>query len=62
MAGDRGGPTVIETGGGGAGWFVAVVVLIVALIGGYFLFNGSVDNGKDVNVKIQLPKVDNKAN
>ena len=58
MPKDNDGPTIIETGGGGSGadWFVAVLVLIAALVGGYFLMDGKFNSGKDINVKVELPK------
>ncbi len=58
MPNDNGGPTIIQTGGGGsgAGWFVAVLVLIAVLVGGYFFMNGKFNGGKDINVKVELPK------
>ena len=57
MPNENGGPTIIQTGGGsGAGWFVAVLVLIAVLVGGYFFMNGNFNGGKDINVKVELPK------
>lgn len=51
--------TTVVTTGGGAGWTVAVILLAVLIGGGLYLYSsGMLDNSKDIEVKIELPKAE----
>jgi hypothetical protein len=52
---------VVSSGASGAGWFI-VGALVVALVGGLWLYsNGYFGNDADINVKIDLPKIETPA-
>ena len=53
---------VVTEGSSGAGWFL-VGALIVALVGGLWLYSEGYfgGNDSDIDVKIELPKIDSPA-
>jgi len=63
MADDR--PVVVTTGGGGAGWFIVGALVVAALVAiwlfGGGIFERSASGPAEINVDVDLPKVDKPA-
>lgn len=50
-------PVIVKSGSGG--WAVAFVLAIVMIAGGLYIYNtGALDGSKDIEVKIELPKIE----